>query len=73
MPAEDRHRPHRPEVLPSAIGPDTVQPDPEGSIARPQPRMRSGPQRDLKLVTERQVLQHQLAPPSRGQPGDHER
>ena len=48
-------------MLPPAVGPDAMQPDPEDSISGPEARMWMGPQRDMKLMTKRQVLQHQIA------------
>jgi len=62
VPAEDRLRPDQVKVLLPAIGPDGVQPYPQDAISRLESRMRILAQRDLKLMSKRQVLQHQLAP-----------
>src|SRR6266566_1815867 len=60
MPTQHCLRSDEAQMLSPASRPDTPEPHPDDSISRPQPRMRVGTQRDLKLMAKRRVLQHQI-------------
>jgi hypothetical protein len=52
------------EVSPPSTWPQPAKPDPKDAVALSNPQLRLPPERDLQLMPESKVLEHQVAGPS---------